>query len=181
MTFYVYQKERNLFVAPNETTLAGEKSGLIFKTWCKLKKNEKYHQVWTVIEDGLVKIWNTPSKKDNTRIIIDLHPNAKDRCFIAEVVNMWAYTHNDLKKWGNEHGLWTVLMLQLRILINDSYPDGNALEKKNITEIRIPKDNKEILTEFLYLKKWNWGSNGRANGALICPEVLDEFKKKLFE
>ncbi len=177
MAFMFYERKNgNLIHTGRYFSLAGY--NLIQNLW--QKRGKPTNQGWHMREDDLIREYTQGKGNIQTNaLLIDFHPNARNRLGIIELMDIYAYTYSGTTE--KEAG-WTPMMLRLRDVLYEEYDQelsDNEKEKK-IKSIKAPRGNDDFV-EFLYIngpdKKWNWGRNGMTNAAFIHSPARDYFRQ----
>jgi hypothetical protein len=178
MAFILYRKEnrngKQFYIHCKEHyKLAGW--GLIYSLW---KSNGKpINKGWSVSADQILKAHNKDYSTKTHSLVIDFHPNSKERIGLVEIENIHLFTYGDSEKIS-----WTPMMLELKdVFYNEDYEELTQEEKEKIISEIEPISNGDKIYEFLYLngddKNWNWGKNGMTNAAFIFNDAREYFAK----
>ena len=184
MTFMLFWKEKvdnKLYYVndKDEFKLAGNREGLIYRTW--IKRGKPVNEGWTVTADELIQIYaeefNYTDYNGNVySLIIDFHPSSEDRIGLLEIERIHIYTYGD-----DEYVEWSPLMLELREVYNNSNIENFSKNLKEglLERVEVKPDQEQII-EFLYLNgedyTWNWGKNGRTNAVFLHKPARDFFR-----
>jgi hypothetical protein len=177
MAFMVYGKQGDKLIQTGEYfSLAGY--NLIYKLW--EKRGKPTDQGWHMTADDLIKEYTEgKGNSESHSLLIDFHPNSRNRIGIIELLDIYAYT------WSGEtkkDAGWTPMMLRLRDILYEEYEKEISDADKELTmkALKNPNDKKDFI-EFLYLngpdKGWNWGRNGMTNAAFINGPAREYFRQ----
>jgi len=177
MAFMVYERKAgNLIQTGKHFRLAGY--NLIYNLW--EKRGRPTDQGWHMSADDLIREYTSGKGSSQTyALLIDFHPNARNRIGIIELLDIYAFTYSGATR---KDAGWTPLMLKLRDVLYEEFEKDISDQEKE-KKIRILKDpgNAEDFVEFLYLngsdKGWNWGRNGMTNAAFIHGPAREYFRK----
>ena len=176
MAFMVYErKDGNLIQTGKHFRLAGY--NLIYNLWDK--KGRPTDQGWHMSASDLLREYTEGRGDSRTHaLLIDFHPNARNRIGIIELLDIYAFTYSGATK---KDAGWTPMMLRLRDVLYEEYEkDISDQEKEQKIKILNDPGNEEDFLEFLYLngsdKGWNWGRNDMTNAAFIHRPARDYFR-----
>ena len=116
MAFMFYDKKNGKL---NKTgkyfSLAGY--NLIIHLW--EKQGKPTNKGWHISADELIREYTKDKGSIQTNaLLIDFHPNARNRIGIIELMDIYAYTYFSAKKQKVE---WTPMMLRLRDVLYEEY------------------------------------------------------------
>ena len=173
MAFMVYEKkDGNLIQTSENFSLAGY--NLIYNLW--EKRGKPTDQGWHMTVDDLIREYTEGKGSIQTyALLIDFHPNSRNRIGIIELLDIYAYTFSGESA---KEASWSPMMLRLRDVLYEEY-DKEITDKEKEQTIKTIKDpnGKEDFVEFLYLQGWNWGRNGMTNAAFIQGAAREYFRK----
>lgn len=177
MTFMFYDRKRgDLIQTGMYYSLAGY--NLIFHLW--EKRGKPTNQGWHISADDLIREYTKDKGSIQTNaLLIDFHPNARNRIGIIELMDIYAYTYSSATEQEAE---WTPMMVRLRDVLYEEYDEEiSDVGKEEKIKILNEPSSKEDFIEFLYLngsdKGWNWGRNGMTNAAFIHGPAREYFRK----
>jgi len=181
MAFLIYQRSQVngkdvLSKTPEQYSLAGY--NLIRSIW--EKRGKPINEGWSVEVDELIRLkTNGQSDYNSIRFLIDFHPSSKKRIGIIELLRVYAYTYGD---HTTRAVYWTPMMFVARDVFYKEFEQKITPEDKErlITKFNGPEYGPPFV-EFLYLNGdnygWNWGANGRTNGAFIEGKAREYFRQ----
>ncbi|MBS1529398.1 MAG: hypothetical protein JSU01_03745 [Bacteroidetes bacterium] len=177
MAFLLYRKEyRNnelFYINTGEGyKLAG--SGLIYKAW--IKRGKPINKGWSIVAEDLLSNYRDDFDAANHILLVDFHPDSKQRIGIIEIEKIHIYNYGDESN-GSVH--WSPIMLEMCDVFYREYYDNPLSDEKEgiISEIMMHLVEKKKSVEFLYLlDNWNWGRNGSTNAAFIQPGAREYFR-----
>jgi hypothetical protein len=176
MAFLLLYEKQNEYLIPTgkQFSLAGNKSGLVYKLW-EEKRGKPKDQGWHISADDLVqKCTGGKGTIDTHSLLIDFRPRSKEEIGIIELLDIYAYTYSE-----DDKASWTPMMLRIRNVLNGKYVSKEEKEEK-LKKLKQPSDVEDSV-EFLYLQgdngDWNWGPNGMTNAAFIGGAARVYFRK----
>lgn len=177
MAFMVYgRKAGNLVQTGESFSLAGY--NLVYNLW--EERGKPTDQGWHMTADDLIRRHTDGKGSIQTiALLIDFHPNARNRIGIIELMDIHAYTYSGATK---KDAGWTPMMLRLRDVLYKEYEKEITKQEKDqkLQSLKDP-NNQEDFIEFLYLngsgKGWNWGRNGMTNAAFIHGPAREYFRR----
>jgi hypothetical protein len=173
MAFMLFKKQGMLYLNANQTYKLAGNTGLLHKLWNKRKLIAECG--WSVTADDLLKELSPSVSSNNSALLIDFHPGAKDHIELVEIEKIHVYTHKN----GTDGQGFSVIMLEMSGV--HEMEDSNKLltgERKQelLSRFEWPTEREKII-EFLYLQEnWNWGKNGYTNGAFIFNNARKFFQ-----
>jgi hypothetical protein len=135
----------NLIYTGQSFSLAGY--NLIYNLW--EKRGKPTDSGWHISRDDLIHEHSDGNESIKTKaFLIDLHPNARMRIGIVELLDIYAYTYPGT---SNMDAGWTPMMFRLRDILYEEYenPVTDSEKEQKISRLSDP-DNKEDFIEFLY-------------------------------
>ena len=188
MPFYLYQKERinavsSSYIQKENISLAGTNNAIyksLIKTEQLIENQDQGDLEWHLSDYDLLstaidQYLSESALPNDYAIVIDLKPGDKERVSLYELKDIWGYSYSSD---------YTPIALRLETLAVDlDHPNPDALKQRFETNDSL----REPVHEFLYLQggagedsgTWNWGQVGSVNGALLWPDALKFFFKKI--
>jgi hypothetical protein len=177
MAFLIFKKQSSgagvCYSDARQHYKLGGKSGLIYRLWDK--KNRPVECGWSVTANDLLQEHGSEYSHDGYALVIDFHPEAKDRIGLVEIEAIHVYTYG-----SSDGAYWSPMMLELRDVYYDEDFDQPITpeQKQEILERCELSSTRKKIIEFLYLQgNWNWGRNGSTNAAFIFDDARKYFQR----
>jgi hypothetical protein len=178
MSFLVFQKiikNDKLFYKSSTENFKLAGWNLLYRLWCQ--KNKPVETGWSVTANDILREHNEDYSSDTHSLVVDFHPNSKERIGLIEIEHIHLYTFG-----GSGYAAWSPMMWELRDVFYKEEFSALTSDEKAIEIFEIPiSQNRPRIVEFLYLNgddySWNWGKNGMTNAAFIHEESREYFRK----